>query len=425
MLGCSAACGGDGPLFAASVRAPTAPDAGAHVAPDIRSAPAVLDFGWVPPGRGRTRVVRWVGRDADVDHRIVGFRFVGPDAAAFSLVEPPPLPWRLSGQAGRRAPPFEVRVRVEPRRPGPVRAELHLDPETGRPASVALRADARGPPGLFFAPGSLTLGTSEPSAVLSIRNRGEAPLTVALDAPDWGGPRVRVPPPLALNAGEVADVRIDADDGPAGSWTGAVVLRTNAPGWDRTSIPLRVERAPAGPSTFTLDLLAEDRSDPVRLDPWRVAVALVGPGGARIAAAGADWSGPEGGRIEGSVRGDPARGHRIRGAGPLPPGRYRVEVTYVDDCRAAPTALVASVLGLGLEALLNAWLGGAPLPGAEALASAVERACLDRGGLDVALRVRLHGVDVAGPARRLEVRGDRWTPGWIGVGDGWVWEGAR
>lgn len=426
VLAALTACGDDGPLF--EVRPPDA--AAPRATPVLIPAPAVLDFGWVQPGRARVRRVRWVVEDPDAEVRVTAARVTGPDAAAFALVDPAALPQTVTGRAGRVDPAFSLAVRVEPRAARPLRAELRLESAEGTSRPVALRADGRGPPGVHVWPETVELGPLQPEAQLGLRNSGEAELWAELQPPRWDGPRVDTPEAVQLAPGAVTHLPVRAAVGPAGRWRGALALRTNVPGRAEVVVPLRVERPDAPGAAFTLDLLADDRSGPLNLDPWRVQLAIEGPDGARALVGGlegprADASGAtEGpGRVAATAFGDPARAHRIRGMLPLAAGTYRVEATYLDDCRAAPTALVAGAAGWTVEALLAAWLGGSG-GRATGLDEALAAACVERGPLEVALRVRVDGRDVAGPSARLRSRGDRWRPGRLQVGDRVAWEGT-
>jgi len=394
---------GDGGRLVHATRPTTEPGAPAAGEPaGFRVFPEALDFGWVSPGRGRTRRVHVLGTAGPAPR--VDAWIDGADADAFALDDlvVPGADEASTRALGIRASPREARVHA---------AHLRLEGAGGERVEVPLRADGRGPPRVHATPGALELGPAADATRLTLRNGGESRLTVRIVPPVWPGPAITAPDIAPLAPGAVRAVTVRAGREPPGPWSGTMRLATNDPDRPELALPIAVERRPEGPGGFVVDAVADDRSDPFFLDPWRVELSVRGPGGLVVGPHAPAQSGSAGAAVRWSASGPLDRGARIVGEPDVPAGPYAFEVRYVDDCRRAPTGLVAAALGLATQALLAALGGGAPTPVGAVWEAALADACVDRGPLDLALRIRIGGRDVAAPATTLGATGDRWAAG--------------
>jgi hypothetical protein len=87
-------------------------------------------------------------------------------------------------------------------------------------------------------------------------------------------------------------------------------------------------------------------------------------------------------------------------------GRYRVMVSYQEDCASIPTQLLAGLLGISVEVLIGYLSGGAiPIPGSD-IGNLIQNVCLDKKGTTVTIKVFINGNLVAERNKALGRKGD-------------------
>lgn len=86
-------------------------------------------------------------------------------------------------------------------------------------------------------------------------------------------------------------------------------------------------------------------------------------------------------------------------------GTYRVQVSYMEDCSSIPTQIVASILGIGVEALLGYLTGGITIPGQD-IGDIIQSVCVSHSGTSGTIRVSVNGAIVSEKGFNLGSKGD-------------------
>jgi len=86
-------------------------------------------------------------------------------------------------------------------------------------------------------------------------------------------------------------------------------------------------------------------------------------------------------------------------------GVYKVKLNYIEDCATLPTALAASLLGLGTEALVEELSEGEVRVTREEIANVVEEVCAERRHTTASVTVLNNGQIVAEQNFRVESKG--------------------
>jgi hypothetical protein len=102
---------------------------------------------------------------------------------------------------------------------------------------------------------------------------------------------------------------------------------------------------------------------------------------------------------------------RVVLAGAMQDGIYRVMVTYAEDCSSLPTALLSSILGVGIDVVLGAILG-APIPGLDPgrISDVIDNICFDRSSSTVTLAISINGQTVREVSAAVGRKGDYTYP---------------
>jgi hypothetical protein len=77
----------------------------------------------------------------------------------------------------------------------------------------------------------------------------------------------------------------------------------------------------------------------------------------------------------------------------------------MEDCSSIPTQIVASILGIGVEALLGYLTGGITIPGQD-IGDIIQSVCVSHSGTSGTIRVSVNGAIVSEKGFNLGSKGD-------------------
>ena len=166
----------------------------------------------------------------------------------------------------------------------------------------------------------------------------------------------------------------------------------------------------SGQDVLRIDMTFENDSDsPLDIDLRDVDLVLESPVGqiASKAAPSPDWG--MFGRPAWSAAGQKENPERILLPDAMADGRFPITVSYVEDCKTLPTALTASLLGIGTDALID-YLADEDIPlDPDQVSEAVETACAQRDSTDVRIDIFVNGAPVGQRMLRLAQKGELLT----------------
>jgi hypothetical protein len=378
--------------------------------------PAQLDFGFVPAGQAKTRVVQVLNAaEGSAPLQIREVR-IEPAGAPFSATPDLRLPASLVPARQDPSARLAVEVRFAPPRRAAHRAQHVVVPASGEPVEVPLLGAER-PPVLGLSTRALDFGAvrlgAERRLEVAVQNTGPSPLEVQARLSNGQSSDLTLvddlSAPLAPGALRAAVVRFaPSTPGPASD---TLVLETNDPEALQRTIPITGRADAEAVEVVTVELTHEAGEDtPLDVDLRDVDLLLESPDGrvCREAEPMTAW-GPAG-RCRWSSSGQDENPERILLADVTADGRYPVLLSYVEDCASLPTALTATLLGIGTDELVDALAEeDVMLPPGE-LEAAIQQACVQRRSAPGTLRVRVGGRTLA--ERRVEptAKGDRLTP---------------
>jgi hypothetical protein len=412
---------------------------GRGLGPRLDLEPAVIDFGFVAPNdppAQRTVTARNGGSEPLLITRV----FVDPPQATSGMqVAPtvealdPPVQLAAGGQE-------LFTVTFDPASVALHRATLYLavndagrtcptDPQaTPGIGCVELIGDARQPPQIDVQPVAIAFGALDvgqhAEQMVTVSNTGQADLQVSLrmaagSSTDFGHSLLSVSRLLPGTHG-LFTATYDATE--VGAVQGSVEVRSNDPAQPVVVVALSATGlAVAGADTLKVEMVFDNGVDGVLSGDFRdVDLDLESPFGELVDedSPSPDWS--HGG-------GDPARdfGHpRWEAAGAVEEperitlldvdsgatGTFKACVSYREDCAFVPTDLLASLLGMGVSALLGELSSGSIQPDSEELAAMVRDNCWSHDASTATLQVFVNGLPIATRQVTLPAAGDRACP---------------
>lgn len=383
--------------------------------PRLRVTPNPVDFGYVAQGRQGIRSVSISNQGTGVAPVTVTSVTFSAETQDFALAQAFVGPVVLApvGQAGSQA--LAIELRYTPRSTAKHGNELVIVTDKGT-VQVPINGNAETPPKFTYAPevldlGEVPLGRTQ-TATIALNNGGGAPLTVAYS---WGGlmpttdlfalPSVLAP----IAAGAYTQLQVGFTATALGPVTGLLVVASNDPTKPTITIPISATGVPgAGPEVVKLEMSFENGSNSSFDDDVRnVNMTLEHPFGYVV-----DKAHPN--PTNWGAYGTPTwlafppkeEPERIVLADAMTDGTYRVLLQYVESCKSVPTALLAGLLGISVDVLLEYLSGGAIPIDAGDLAAFIERLCFNHSGTSVTIKVSVNGVLIKEKTVGLGSKGD-------------------
>ncbi len=402
--------------------------------PEARVLPDTLDFSFVPVGRTETLVVQVTNHGSGAAPLLVtDVRIQPTGTTAWSFG--PELTMPVSLMPTRLEPTafFPIQVRYHPQEVGRHSAELIISTNQQRNGTlrVPLSGTSQTPPKARVDPdvldfGEIPIGQANVLPV-TIINEGGAPLSVSYR---WGGTNFTtdlsalpaIVPTVA--PGQFTELQVFATPTRVGEITGLLIIETNDP--QRPTISVQVSASGTdvlGVDVIKIEMAYENGDSGFFGDDLRdVDMTLENPFGQicnEQEPAPMTWGG----------FGDPSwfafgaaqEPERIILPNAQQDGTYRVILQYAEDCASVPTQLIASVLGITVDALLGYLSGGSIQIDGEAVSDVISNLCLDHDSTQATVTVYVNGRVVSersvGLGRKgdivyavdLQRQGGRWT----------------
>lgn len=390
--------------------------------PAISAAPIALDFDYAPVGRSVTRTLQITNQGSGNAPLIVSdIRVESGTVAAFSFgpefVEPIELRPIRPGAEGQT---IDLTLVYEPDDIGRHGGDLVI--ESNAPGNAVLRVPLQGssqtpakisvsPEALRFGPVPIGQTTSLP---LTVVNQGGTPLRLT---PRWGGtglstdlsvePQVSVPP---VPPGRFTELQVFVTATTPGPITGLLILESNDPSRPSLTIPVSAEgQDVVGAQVVKIEMSYDNGSDGLFDDDLRnVDLALESPFGLvcdKREPNPTNWGAF--GNPSWLAFGPKEEPERVVLPDAMQDGTYRVLLNYVEDCKSVPTRLVASVLGISVEALI-AYITGGISTGTTGgqISEVIDSLCLSHGGTSVTVTVTVNGQIIAEVPTRLSSKGE-------------------
>lgn len=391
--------------------------------PNLTAAPNPVNFGYVAVGRQSKRNVSLSNRGTGTAPVTITAIAVEPAMNSdFEVVLPMgTLPKTLRPITQDNTALFTFEARFTPRSSGApdgggdTLSTLVLQTSEGE-LRVPMQGNSATPPVISVTPmmidlGDVRLGTTL-SRPLTITNSGGAPLTVRAS---WGGTRpstdLSTAPQLipAIAGGTFSELQVVVTATAAGPITGLLQLDSNDPSRPVITVPVTANGVMGpGPEVVKLEMTYDNGNDSAFDNDVRdVDMTLEHPFGYvcnERTPSPMNWG----------MYGNPTwlafapkeEPERIVLADARADGTYRVMVNYQQDCKSLPTALLAGILGISIDILVDVLTGGAiPIPGQD-VGRLIEQVCLNKAGSAVNVKVFVNGMLVSEKNTSLGRKGD-------------------
>ncbi len=370
--------------------------------PALVVSPAQLDFGFVPAGRSKELVVQVInGSQGQAALTVESAEIVDDAQGVFSVA--PQLAQSVDIAPARADPSARLAldVRYAPTSEQAHTATLVVTAKDQPPFSVGLSSLGT-PPQLSLTParldyGAVPLGETRTLRV-TLQNVGQAPLDAESfflgSGRDLSMPR---PVPSTLAPGAVFELNVLYTPTVVGALSESVVVQSNDPAAEVTNIAVvgSGQANPGGTQVVALEMSFQNgSSSALDRDLRDVDLVLESPSGLVVNEdnSTAVW-GAEG-TARWSASGADKNPERILLTDSMAEGTYPVLLNYIEDCATLPTALTASLLGIGTDELVDYLSEGEVMIDEARVAAAIQQACVDRRSVTATLIVTIDGLPV-------------------------------
>lgn len=384
--------------------------------PQLAVNPNPVDFGYTAQGRLVRKTVQLTNQGTGTAPITITNIALSPaDTMDFQLVAPSELPLTLAPVGADMGAVESLEVRYTPRTLAQHTADLVVTTSRGT-VTVPMTGNSSTPPQITVNPlmidlGDVALGSST-FKTLTLVNEGGAPLTVTQR---WGGmnpttdlyttPQV-VP---AIAPGQYVEIQVAVTATQTGTYSGLLLLETNDPQKPSITIPVSANGVPGpGPAVVKLEMTYDNGSDGTfDNDVRNVDMTLEHPFGYvcnKQTPNPMNWA-PYGtpSWIAFAPKEEP---ERIVLADAMQDGTWRVMVSYQEDCSSLPTQLLAGLLGISVDVLIDYLTGGViNIPGQD-ISSLISQICLSHSGTDVNVKAYVNGMLVGERQVSLGRKGD-------------------
>ncbi len=372
--------------------------------PSLKATPNPVDFGYVAMGRQGTRNLTLTNQGTGVAPIEVKSMALAPiDTMDFGLdLGDQTFPFQLAPIARDNKALKTFVLRYTPRSNAMHAVELVITTSKGE-MRVPLKGNAETPPKFLVNPMMLNLGNVPYGATnvlpLTIQNEGGAPLKVTYM---WGGANpntdLSAAPAVLPNVmgGTYVELQVAyTNTTGTGPVTGLLVLSTNDPSKPSVTIPVSANGLPAtGPEVVKVEMVFDNGSDGLfDKDVRNVDLRLEHPYGYVC-----DKAHPN--PTTWGMYGNPSwlafppkeEPERIVLAGATLDATYRVQLSYMEDCKSLPSELLAGLLGISVDVLLD-YLSGGVIPLDPTMVSQlISNICLDKSSSNVTVRAFKNGM---------------------------------
>lgn len=386
--------------------------------PRMTVVPEEVDFGFVPAGARVRRVVSVVNTGLGTSPLFISeVSLQGVDRDLYSIVGGPIGRTEIAPSSVDASARLELTLELAPTEARAHVGELLVKQENGGPATVALSSLAD-PPDIEVSRTSIDFGSSplgqSVARSVTLQNVGRAPLfaTARVESASLDLQLARSFS-ATINPGAFVELALVFTPTVVGSVSGTLVLTSNDPVDPEIRIALGGvgEALPPGNEIVALELHFQNTSSSLLDQDLRdVDLALENPFGGLCREDSPTPSWGSFGLPRWSASPPSNNPERILLSGVQEDGDFPVLLSYLEDCASLPTALVALLLGIGVEELgLYLSDGSVTVDGAE-FARAVESTCVQRKSAGARLTVTINGSPVYDQPVELAQKGDFVTP---------------
>lgn len=381
--------------------------------PSLKATPSPVDFGYVAMGRQATRGVTLTNQGTGVATVEVTSINLSPiDTMDFALeLGDLTFPFTLAPIAMDNKALKSVVVRYNPRSSAMHAAKLVIGTNKGD-VEVPLSGNSETPPRMdVCAAGKCLLSMGTPSVNLgdvpygatnvlpvTITNMGGAPLKVTYM---WGGSNPNTDLSAApavipsIAAGTYVELQVAyTNTAGTGPITGLLVLSSNDPSRPSVTIPVSARGLqPTGPEVVKIEMVYDNGADGLfDKDVRNVDMRLEHPYGYVC-----DKAHPN--PTNWGTYGSPSwlafppkeEPERIILPGAMVDATYRVQVSYMEDCKSLPTELLAGLLGISVDVLLDYLSGGLVPLDPSMISQLISNICLNKSSSNVTVRAFVNG----------------------------------
>ena len=305
-----------------------------------------------------------------------------------------------------------IKVTYQPNMPSDHRAELLISYDGGQVRKVKLKGSEL-PPNINATPlaidfGTVQLGQSGFERITVQNYLGTNPLLARARFADGSSQDLRLPEqfPTAMPPGGVFELKVIYEPTIGGPISDSIIIESNDPDEPTLTIPVTGEGDAVGEEIISVDMAyVADSNSILDMDLRDVDLILENPAGQVC-------------REDMPVTRWGTRGNCTWSA--IPPrenperfvlsqvtedGDYAIKLNYIEDCATLPTALAASLLGLGTEALVTELSEGETMVSREEVANVIEEVCAERRHTTASITVRKNGQIIAEQSFRVESKG--------------------
>ena len=386
--------------------------------PVLQATPSDIDFSFVSVGREAARTLRLVNTGTGVAPLgIVGLRIDPASSDAFALEGVPSEPVLLDPLDVDPRAGYSFTVVYHPRDVGSHQAYLVVETDSASVGvvSLPLKGTSETPPVLSVSPEQVNFGEAQLGLTvierITLVNQGGSPLTVSHRWASGFSTDLMAQPAVLepIGPGEFQEIEILLTPTATGQIAGVLTLESNDPSRGSISLPVSATGVNTlGMQVVKVELSYENGSDSSFDEDLRnVDLTLEHPYGFvcnKHEPSPANWD--EFGTPTWLSYGPKEEPERIILVDPLRDGKYRVMLQYVEDCSALPTDLLASLLGISVEALVAALSQGTiNLDGGD-IGGMIEGACFNHSATSATVTVYLNGAVIAEIPASMGKKGD-------------------
>ena len=387
--------------------------------PDGKAFPEAIDFGYVQVGRRASRIIQVSNHGTGAAPLLISdVRTQPTGTTAFSVDTMLDEPHELEPKVVDPSAVFDIEVTYHPREVGRHNGEVLILTNQIRNGTlrIPVTGTSEAPPKVSIAPeriefGPIPLGRTNVHEV-TIVNEGGSPLRVSHR---WGATGfttdLSASPALvpSIQPGQHTTIEVFATATTIGEIAGLLIFETNDPRKPSITVPVSaLGQDVVGSEVVKIEMSFDNGESGFFGDDYRnVDMTLENPFGQICNKQNAN-------PMSWGAFGDPS--WFAFGAGEEPEriilpnaqndGTYRVIVQYIEDCASVPTRIVASLLGISVDALLGYLSGGSIMLDGDSIADAIQSLCLDHEGTTATVTVYVNGTVVQERSVGLGSKGD-------------------
>jgi hypothetical protein len=379
--------------------------------PALKAAPNPVDFGYVAMGlEGTKRVTLSNAGTGIAPVQIMSIALSPPDTMDFDLQTDAMPPLKLAPLATDSTAFIYVNLAYHPRTIAMHMAELVITTNKDE-LHVPLTGTSLGPPKANVAPMMLDLGMVPLGATnvlpINIQNTGGAPLIVTyawsgMLSTDFSTAPAVLPAiaPGTLTQLQVAFTATSLNCNASGCIekpeTGLLELMTNDPEHPSFAIPVNAKAEPGpGPEVVKVEMVFDNGTDGLfDKDVRDVDMHLEHPFGYVCDKQHTPVMWGNYGNATWLAFPPKEEPERIVLSDAQIDATWRIQLTYMQDCDSLPTELLAGLLGISTDLLIDYFTGGVPIPGVggQQVSQLISQVCLHHSSSNATVRVYVNGT---------------------------------